>query len=56
MNRAIVVTVLALLAGVNWAKENGLISGMGDGTINPQGEATRAQVAAIIQRFVSNRQ
>lgn len=39
---------------MNWAINEGLISGMGDGTVNPQGEATRAQVATIIQRFVSN--
>ena len=39
---------------MTWAISEGLISGMGDGTVNPQGEATRAQVATIIQRFVSN--
>lgn len=39
---------------MNWAIQTGLISGMGDGTVNPQGQATRAQVATIIQRFVSN--
>ena len=36
-----------------WAVENGLISGMGDGTLAPQGQATRVQVAAILQRFVA---
>ena len=35
-----------------WAIENGLISGMGDGSLNPQGNATRAQVATILARFV----
>ena len=40
---------------MNWAINNGLISGMGDGTVNPKGQATCAQIAAIIQRFVSNR-
>ncbi|MEQ2457540.1 S-layer homology domain-containing protein, partial [Flavonifractor hominis] len=40
---------------MEWAVENGLISGMGDGTLNPQGEATRAQVAIIVTRFVSLR-
>ena len=30
-----------------WAVENGLISGMGDNLLNPQGQATRAQVATI---------
>ena len=35
-----------------WAIENGLISGMGNGSLNPQGNATRAQVATILARFV----
>lgn len=39
---------------MNWAVNTGLISGMGDGTLNPQGEATRAQVATILYRFISN--
>lgn len=34
-----------------WAVKNGLISGM-DGTLAPQGTATRAQVATILTRFV----
>lgn len=37
-----------------WAVENGLISGMGDGTLNPQGNATRAQLAAILMRYCEN--
>ena len=36
-----------------WAVEQGLISGMGDGSLAPQASATRAQVAAILYRFVS---
>lgn len=36
-----------------WAVENGLISGMGDGSLAPQGLATRAQVATIMSRFVA---
>lgn len=35
-----------------WAVDAGLIKGMGDGTLNPQGTATRAQVAAILMRFI----
>lgn len=35
-----------------WAVNTGLISGVGGDTLNPQGEATRAQVAAIFQRFI----
>ena len=66
MSRGMIVTVLARFdgvdtsagsswyeAGVQWAVETGLISGMGDGTLAPQGQATRAQVAAILQRFVA---
>lgn len=37
-----------------WAVQNGLISGMGNDTLAPQGQATRAQVAAILQRFLEN--
>lgn len=37
-----------------WAVKNGLISGMGGGTLNPQGNATRAQVATILMRFCSS--
>lgn len=36
---------------MSWAVAAGLLSGMGDGTVNPQGYATRAQVAAILTRF-----
>ena len=36
-----------------WAIDQGLIDGMGDGRLNPQGKATRAQVAAILTRFIS---
>ncbi|MBR2778678.1 MAG: S8 family serine peptidase [Firmicutes bacterium] len=38
--------------GVEWAVASGLLSGKGDGILDPLGPATRAQVAAIIQRFV----
>ena len=36
---------------MGWAVGAGLINGMGDGTVNPQGNTTRAQIAALIQRF-----
>ena len=39
---------------MNWAVGQELISGMGDGTLNPQGNATRAQVAVILTRFCEN--
>jgi len=45
----------------NWASEamkyavgNKLLSGMGDNTLSPKGEATRAQMAAILERFLEN--
>ena len=34
-----------------WAVERGIITGMGDGVLNPTGECTRAQIAAILCRF-----
>ena len=40
-------------AAMRWAVENGLINGM-NGNLNPQGAATRAQVAAIMMRFCQN--
>ena len=37
---------------MQWAVAEGLISGMTEDTLQPQGNATRAQVAAILQRFL----
>ncbi len=37
-----------------WAVGMGLVSGMGDGTISPGGNATRAQVATILMRYCQN--
>ena len=34
-----------------WAVSVGIIRGNDDGTLNPQGDATRAEVAAIMRRF-----
>lgn len=39
---------------MRWAVSTGIIGGMGDGTLNPQGNATRAQVATMLMRFVEN--
>lgn len=36
---------------LSWASGEGLITGKGEGILDPQGPATRAQVAAILQRF-----
>ena len=40
---------------MSWAVAEGLISGVTADTLQPQGAATRAQVAAILQRFLSER-
>ena len=37
---------------VAWAITNGLLTGYGDGTIRPAGVATRAEVCALIMRYV----
>lgn len=39
---------------LKWAAGNGIISGMGNGTLNPKGSATRAQVASMLKRAVEN--
>lgn len=36
---------------VCWCTSNGIVNGMSGGMLNPQGTATRAQVAAILARF-----
>ena len=41
------------LEAMHWAVGTGLVNGM-DGTLAPQAPATRAQLAAIIERFVEN--
>lgn len=38
-------------AAVNWASENGIINGVTETTLEPQGKATRAQVATMLMRF-----
>lgn len=37
---------------LNWAVENGILNGMGNNVLNPQGNATRAQVAQMMKNFV----
>lgn len=39
---------------VKWAVGTGLLNGRDDGTLDPLGNATRAEVAAILQRFLEN--
>ena len=38
--------------GLRWAVAQGILQGRGDGTLDPTGTATRAEVSAMIQRFV----
>ncbi|HML37718.1 MAG TPA: S-layer homology domain-containing protein, partial [Bacillota bacterium] len=38
---------------LSWAVEKGLITGKGNGVLDPGGNATRAEVAAIIMRYLS---
>ena len=37
--------------GVLWCSENGVVNGLPDGRFAPQGTATRAEAAAMLQRF-----
>jgi hypothetical protein len=39
---------------MNWAVGAGLLNGNDDGTLNPGGNATRAEVATILMRFIEN--
>ena len=39
---------------VAWAVREGLLSGMTEDTLQPQGLSTRAQVAAVLQRYLEN--
>lgn len=41
------------LDALRWAVETGIISGKGDGILDPTGKATRAEVAAILHRFIT---
>ena len=39
---------------MQWACGAGIINGMGDGTLAPQGQATRAETAAMLMNFCEN--
>lgn len=39
---------------MTWAVDSGMINGMGNNTLNPQGTATRAEIATMLQRFCEN--
>lgn len=42
------------LDAMRWASGNGILSGNGGGRISPQSQATRGQVAQMLQRFIEN--
>ena len=42
------------LTAMQWAVENGILSGRDDGTLDPQGQASRAEVASMLMRFCRN--
>ena len=39
---------------IRWAVENGLMSGKGNGQLDPKGNATRAEVASVLMKFYEN--
>ena len=40
------------VSAMNWAVGTGLMKGKSDTTLNPLDNATRAEIAAILQRFI----
>ncbi|MDR2355139.1 MAG: S-layer homology domain-containing protein [Clostridiales Family XIII bacterium] len=40
-----------LSAAVSWARDAGIVSGMGDGTFSPEASVTREQIAAMLFRY-----
>ncbi len=42
------------LEGMSWAVGNGFISGKEGGVLDPGGDATRAEIATILMRFIKN--
>lgn len=43
------------LTAVNWALENGILSGKGENRLDPTGVATRAELAQMIKNFCENK-
>ena len=39
---------------MQWANANGIVNGMTETTLAPQGTATRAQVATMLMNFCEN--
>ena len=42
------------LPAMRWAAANGVVNGVGDSMLEPQGQATRAQFAKIIMVYLEN--
>ena len=42
------------ISSMNWAVGTGLMKGRTETTINPKDNATRAEIATILQRFIEN--
>ena len=42
------------VTAMEWAVTNGIISGTGDGRLNPQGNALRCECAQILKSFYKN--
>ena len=40
------------LEALRWTTENGIINGKGDGTLDPTGQATRAETAQMLKNFM----
>lgn len=40
-------------AAMRWAVEKGILNGYGDGALRPGGSATRAETAAVLQRYIT---
>ena len=41
------------MPAIDWAWENGILSGLPDGSVSPGSSATRAQVSVMLFRFLS---
>ena len=44
------------IASLQWAAGTGLLKGRTETTLNPRDNATRAEIAAILHRFLENNQ
>lgn len=42
-------------AAVGWASREGIVSGVGDGRFDPEGNVTREQIAAILHRYAQKK-